>query len=71
MIENSATKLAMNLSNDKWNEEVNKLVDVFEDMITRTWGRVDIEPEPINSNNADILQEYNKAKGAIDLSYLD
>jgi hypothetical protein len=36
MIENSATKLAMNLSNDKWNEEVNKLVDVFEDMITRT-----------------------------------
>jgi len=71
MIENSATKLAMNLSNDKWNEEVNKLVDVFEDMITRTWGQVDIEPEPINSNNADILQEYNKAKGAIDLSYLD
>jgi hypothetical protein len=61
----------MNLSNDKWNEEVNKLVDVFEDMITRTWGQVDIEPEPINSNDADILQEYNGVKSAIDVSYLN
>ena len=71
MIENSATKLATNLSNEKWNEEVTFLITKFEDMMTRAGGTVEIDPPVINTNDEALLQEYNSVKSTIGLSYLN
>jgi len=71
MIADSATRLSMNLSNEKWDEEVKFLIQKFEDIMTRAGGKVEVEAEPITFSDAEILENYNKKKATIDVSYLN
>ena len=70
MIRDSATKLSTNLSNEKWDKEVNILVNIFEEMLMTAGWNIE-QPKTDNISDTDILEKYKGVKNTIDLSYLD